>query len=107
MGLRISVFRDTASQYDCTLNGVSSRYTQLTVVNVDGPAEPSDDAPAVRLERGPMGSVRLVPEEAGDSWTMFGGNYGSTCDSRFSRAIESLLGHRFYGAVAIHDRVEE
>lgn len=36
--------------------------------------------------------------------TMFGGNYLST--HGISDLIEALLGHRFYGAVAIHDRIE-
>ena len=37
---------------------------------------------------------------------MMGGNYGSTSDSRFKDKLEEMLGERFYGAVAIHDRVE-
>ena len=105
MGLRINVYRD-ADGVDCTAGGVSSRYSSLTVVNVEGPVEPNECAPAVKLVKGALGSVRLVPVEAGDRHTMFGGNYGSTSDSRFSSAVERILGHRFYGAVAIHDRIE-
>jgi hypothetical protein len=37
---------------------------------------------------------------------MFGGNYAAASDSRFSELCEKLLGTSFYGAVAIHDRVE-
>jgi hypothetical protein len=37
---------------------------------------------------------------------MMGGNYAATSDSRFSDKIEEMLGHGFYGAVPIHDRVE-
>jgi len=37
---------------------------------------------------------------------MFGGNYASTSDSRFGEAVEKIIGTRFYGAVAVHDRVE-
>ena len=36
---------------------------------------------------------------------MFGGNFGETSDSGFQKVSE-MLGHKFYGAVAIHDRVE-
>jgi len=37
----------------------------------------------------------------------FGGNFAASSDSRFSQACRELLGHHFYGAVAIHDRVED
>ena len=37
---------------------------------------------------------------------MMGGNYAATSDSRFSDKVEQMLGHHFYGAVPIHDRVE-
>jgi hypothetical protein len=51
-------------------------------------------------------SVKVIPEEAEGKWTMMGGNYAATSDSRFSDKIEEMLGHGFYGAVPIHDRVE-
>ena len=105
MGMIVSVYRDS-SDYDCTRNGVTNRFDELCVVNVDGPFEPKDDCPAVRLEQGPLNSVRLVPLEGEGRWTMFGGNYAATSDSRFSDAIEKMLGHRFYGAVPVHDRIE-
>jgi hypothetical protein len=38
---------------------------------------------------------------------MDGGNFAATSDSRFNEACRKLLGHDFYGAVAIHDRVED
>ena len=37
---------------------------------------------------------------------VFDGNYAATCDSRFNKAIEEMLGHRFYGAIPIHDRFD-
>ena len=64
------------------------------------------------------GCLRVVPAyQANDGpdalawkpvplWWMNGGNIASTSDSRFSQACERLLGHRFYGAVHIHDRTE-
>lgn len=105
------------------LDGVSARHDTLTVVNVSGPFTPNDDRPAVALMWGHLpGTLRLVPvvncAADGDEpeWQMFapadkvgpmfGGNYGSTSDGRFADACEEILGHRFYGAVAIHDRYE-
>lgn len=106
MGLRVNVYRSAGQ--DCTNNGVSSRYDTLTVVNADGPFDPSDDAPAAILTVGPFGTIRLEPVELYESnqWVMFGGNLASTSDSRFGEAIEKLGGDRFAAAVNIHDRVE-
>ena len=114
MGMLINVYRTAG--HDCT-NGPSRIHDRLCVINVDGPFEPSADAPAFILEPGAMpGIARLVPAYEGDKpWFMFGGNYGATSDSRFNRAVEQIIGGRtartdwtysFYGAVAIHDRVE-
>lgn len=54
----------------------------------------------------------LVPvyDFDGQTWTpvpgtMAGGNY-ATGDSRFNDLVSQLTGHDFYGAVAIHDRLE-
>lgn len=105
MGLHVNVLRDR-SLGDCTLGGLSSRHEVLVIVNVDGPFDPTLNTPGVRLQSHVKGCVCLVPLEARGKWVMFGGNYAATCDSRLSEAIEKLLGHRFYGAVAIHDRVE-
>jgi hypothetical protein len=112
MGLVIDVFRRPADQ-DFTLGGISGQRTELTVVNATGPFEPNSLRPAVFLESHVKGCLRLVPaEKMGDEWVavknrgMFGGNYGACSDSRFSEACERILGSRFYGAVAIHDRYE-
>ncbi len=40
-----------------------------------------------------------------NSWSMAGGNYATTSDSRFPELIEQAIGHRA-PALAIHDRVE-
>jgi len=107
MGLIISVYKDSSPSYDCTCDGVTNRFNRLCVTNVDGPFNPSEDCPAVKLVEGALpNTVRIVPEECGESWTMFGGNYASTSDSRFGEAVEKIIGTRFYGAVAVHDRVE-
>lgn len=106
MGLRIYVYRDAFG--DCTNGGISSRANQLTLVNVSGPSEPDDTAPAAILESHVRGCLRIVPQVLKDAgaWAMMGGNYGATSDSRFPEACARLLGHRFNGAVAIHDRTE-
>jgi hypothetical protein len=112
MGLIVDVYRRPADM-DCSLNGISEQFTELVLVNVDGPFEPKSNRPAAILESHQPGCLRIVPaEKLGNgyvkikSWTMMGGNYGATSDSRFSEACEKLLGHCFYGAVPIHDRIE-
>lgn len=110
-GLLISIYR-TGAYGDCTNGGVSSKANKALVV---GPGIPeifdAGDRPVLRLEanRG-TGTARLVPVgETG--WTMMGGNFGYTSDSRFSEAVRAIYqancpGADFYGAVPIHDRVE-
>lgn len=114
MGLIVSVYRNAEKgmQADFTAGGLSSRYGALTVVNVDGPFDPTPERPAVALVDGPLGTKRLVPVLGSDEegWQMvqpqghvgpmMGGNYAGTSDSRWGRAVG------FYGAVAIHDRYE-
>jgi hypothetical protein len=117
MGLTLWVHRSPLG--DSTNGGLSGRFDRLTVVNVEGPFEPTPDHPAVMLVPNALGSVVIMPaEKIGDEWLeiasntkayagpMFGGNYAATSDSRFGRAVEAILGHRFYGAVPIHDRLE-
>lgn len=45
------------------------------------------------------------PPEGHVGW-MDGGCFISTSDSRFTRAVEHILGHNFYGAIPLHDRSE-
>ena len=113
MGLIIDVYRN--SQSDCTNGGLSSKFNRLTVMNVAGPFEPTEDRPAVFLDSHVKGVVRLVPVrkiEDLDSYEkiprhpMMGGNYAGTSDSRFSESIQKLTGQPWYGLVAVHDRYE-
>jgi hypothetical protein len=104
MGLTVDIYRNPLG--DCTNGGISSKVKKLCVINVDGPCEPSEDCPAVVLKNHVPGCLRLVPPDHDKKWYQFGGNYGATSDSRFTEACEKLLGRRFYGAVAIHDRTE-
>src|SRR5262245_50213587 len=107
MGIMVSVYRN-AEIRDCTNGGESSRVTRFTVINVEGPFEPTPDAPAAILENHVRGALRLRPISAdAKRMVMFGGNYAATSDSRFSYKCQELLGvASFYGAVAIHDRIE-
>jgi hypothetical protein len=118
MGLTVDVFHNPLG--DCTNHGISSQATRLTIVNVEGSSEPSDDAPAAMLVEGALpGIVMIIPayfDKAADAYVewksasgpsqMFGGNFAATSDSRFHQAIEKITGNRFHGAVAIHDRAE-
>ena len=114
MGLLVEVFR-ASEHYDCTNKGISSRADRICLVNVEGPFTPNAQTPAAMLVKGNgPGVVKIVPavrSEIGEynadpRWCMMGGNYGSTSDSRFHRAVEAITGHPSYGAVPIHDRIE-
>lgn len=105
MGLLVDVYRTKGR--DCTNGGISSGFDTLCLVNVPGPFDPSDSAPAAMLVKGyAAGTVRVVPADIGDCRTTFGGNFAATSDSRFGEAVRNLIGGEFYGAVAIHDRFE-
>lgn len=125
MGLILSVYRPADSTTDCTNQGLTSRCNAITVVNADGPFNPTGERPAFMLVPGGLANtVRLVPaENAGTDefllWVpmaqntkeyagpMFGGNYAGTSDSRFGQAICSFTGQDFAnGIVAVHDRLE-
>lgn len=106
MGMIINVYRP-ADFPDCSLNGISASYNRLCVVNVDGPDEPSDDCPAFVLKPSNIenGLPKLVPEEDVENWTVMGGNYAGTSDSRLCEAVKRMCGI-YAGIVPIHDRIE-
>jgi hypothetical protein len=118
MGLRVWVYRWALA--DCTNGGISADHSELTVVNVAGPSEPTAQAPAVWLDLRPglLGMLESRPSncpclfparpnpdtgawERDPHWWMAGGNFAATCDGRWAAAVGA------YGAVAIHDRTEE
>lgn len=126
-GITISVYRNGG--YDATAGGVSSKADRLTVVGVEDSLgqffpmprgsqvfAPSEDAPAVvvkvRNVGGPVLSV--VPatyDEQRQTYkahpgVMAGGNYAATSDSRVGELVRTVTGHDFYGAMAVHDRIE-
>jgi hypothetical protein len=107
MGLTAYVYR---SDWNDPKNVFYGRDT-IHVVNIPGPSEPRAGDAVALLEQHTPGACRLVPAILWDGeWVAArgmasGGTYGSTSDSRFSEAVEALLGHHYYGAVAIHDRL--
>jgi hypothetical protein len=115
MGLTLEIYRNSFG--DCTNNGITSNHTGVTLVNADGPFEPTAKHPAVMLVKGPLGDPTLVPAVwAAGEWVpekrvdmcgpMAGGNYAATSDSRFGEAIRKVCGRKMYAALPVHDRFE-
>lgn len=117
MGLTAYVYRSDLG--DCSAGGISGKVNRVTVVNVEGPSEPSDEAPAVMLVPGNLrGTAKVVaawvvsgngdyaPAAPADMvGPMMGGTYVGTSDSRFCSAVEKLTGSRG-GIAPLHDRYE-
>lgn len=102
MGMIANVYRNGAP---CALNAIHG--DGVCLINVAGPFEPSDKYPAATLCAGYVkGSAIIKPVTAHGKRGMFGGAYVATSDSRFSEAVEKLIGAPFYGAVPLHDRFE-
>jgi hypothetical protein len=103
MGLIVSIYR---ADYDSTMNVFHGK-SRITLVNVDGPFQPTENAPAAKLVAGYGNTAIIVPadETEFDGVQMMGGTFASTSDSRFQRAVEKLVGVSHH-AVAIHDRRE-
>lgn len=99
MGLRVSIYR---SDYDSDHNVFHGK-TTVTVTNVAGPFEPTDEAPAALLHVNAFGNPIIIPEAVREDAVigpMMGGTYAATSDSRFGEATG------VYAAVPIHDRYE-
>lgn len=101
-------------QYASANGGLSERYQTLTLYpegTWEAEVDPALRDQAVTLEQGPLrGTVIAVPVTRPSGVThcgpMASGAFVATSDSRFREAVEDLLGHRFYGAVPLHDRFE-
>ena len=104
------VYRDSG-KYDCTNNGVSSRFDELFVPCPTSPFEcDEDDERLCDIQtRDLFGHVyaELVPRNLKGRWTMMGGNFAGTFDSRFSEMVEELTGYPCRSILPIHDRVED
>lgn len=122
-GLTLDIYRN-ARGYDASNHGISSRHSTVTLVGTidqfgeftPSPSDarvfaPTAERPAVALRR-LAHSAHLVPVDdkgkpLGDAWFMSGGTFASTPDARLADYFNALgLGRDFYGAVAVHDRVE-
>jgi len=99
--LPVSVYRSAGQ--DCSLNGVTSvAGVKLVVPCADGHISEEDvaDRGYVKLVPGELGGrINFAPEGTENVWTMFGGNFVYTSDSRFSRAYGGAPVH-------VHDRIE-
>jgi len=106
-GIRADIYRNGRG---CFANGGLSddpAIREVTIIDdaIDGPFEPTPEAPACRIVRREMFGKTVIHVEPIDQPTgklgpMMGGCYVATSDSRFSRATG------IYGAVALHDRFE-
>ena len=98
--LPVSVYRSPGS--DCSLSGITSTDDPYLVVPChDGHITEDDVADrgySVLIPGTKGGALNFVPEGV-EGWSMFGGNFVYTSDSRFSR----LYGH---SPIAVHDRFE-
>ena len=111
--LRLEVYR-AADGRDCTAGGISGRVRELLVPCAEGPIEYDPQNPPENLcvvkSRTVAGVVvlRLVPAALSGRWTMFGGNYAETSDSRFGEMLARNFGpeFRFTNILPVHDRVE-
>lgn len=106
MGLLAHIYKAGSN---CSNGGISETASEVCILNVSGPFDPSDTRPAVLLVPGNLkGIAKIVPKALADAgrWTIFGGCYVATSDSRFTEAVEQITGARFSGAVPLHDRVE-
>jgi hypothetical protein len=116
-GLLVDVLRH-ADGTDCTAGGASSRYTKFVLTDSGMPEifEPGETAPRMVLAESEYGwraypAELVVFNEDGTpvehdrrgvqtkKWAAFGGNFITTCDSRFVQIIGADV-------VKVFDRVE-
>ena len=96
-GLLCSVY--TANRFLDVLSVIKTPQVTLIGDGVEGPFEPSEDAPAVCLVRRTLGDYEYLhaePITRRDVWYMASGKYIWTSDSRFPN----------HYPIALHDRVE-
>lgn len=101
-GFIFSVFRDASGQ-DCSMNGLSSKHKDIFVLDYGllfaekGPFT-QEDAHKLNIpifEVGIAGGRYHVKPKGEKRWTMFGGNFAYSCDSRTPQY-----------PIHIHDRIE-
>lgn len=105
-GMIVNIFR--TDRQDCSNGGISSKFDRALLIG-EGIPEIFEDAdlPKIVLEKGNLqGTVKAMLADTGGKWSMFGGCFVHSSDSRFSEAVERITGSKFYDAVALHDRFE-
>lgn len=114
MGLIISLYHGDYTSSKDVLHG----YSRVTVVNADGPWEPTKDAPAVVIEANAVGNPVIKPvfdwfveqglltkEQTG--WHLTASDiYAGTSDSRFGRALQRYTANTYIG-VPVHSRLDD
>lgn len=97
-GILVHVLRSALG--DTTNGGVTSKFHTFVLVGAGIPEvfEANEGTPAILLEKNGRFGYRAVPVNSEGKWTMFGGNYIDSSDSRF-RAISG-------GPIPAHDRIE-
>lgn len=121
MGIHAQIY-DSASGRD-SLSVWPQDTREVLVLNAEGPFERKPGQPAVVIVPGygGVGTVRAAPvDDAGNEirGVMKGYSYIGSSDSRFGALVERVINERvqaqypgaprqrFYGAVALHDRLE-
>ena len=110
MGLIVNILRNS-DLGDCSNGGVSGQVNKLTLINVEGPFMPTEDAPAAMIVAGNLSGAKIIPcfDEARDMSNiigpMMGGTYVTSSDSRFSSKLEEF-GVYIEMVVPFHDRYE-
>lgn len=106
MGLRVEIFKHPMYAA-CSNGGISATHDRATVVNAEGPFEPTPDAPAILIDCHQRGSLRAVPAVLVDGewlrapgWHMAGGAYVASSDSRLARLCAALLRDGMRSAIA-------
>ena len=96
-------------QGDYSNGGISSKVNNLTITNIGGPFEPTDDAPAAVLKSHVFGSAIVVPVDVptGVAGPMAGGGWIASTDSRWGEALGVMGQKNTYIAVPLHDRFEK
>lgn len=112
--LRLEVYR-AADGRDCTNGGISARVRELLVPCACGPLEYDPENPPENLctvkviKVAGVVTLSLVPASLAGRWTMFGGNYATTSDSRLGEMLARQFGLAFLfnHVLPIHDRIED
>jgi len=100
-GMTCSVYTTDYGGVDCTLGGVTSRRKRVLLVGDGVPEifEAGDDDEVLVLQKKEISGKTYLfakPLDSEDSWTMFGGNFIYSSDSRFPNKYP----------IPVHDRVE-